>query len=319
MSQTAEIHSNSPEEEKKEEENEEKKEEEKKEKEKEEKKEEEEKSEKEIPKEVLKTKYDPYKLKHRNPKVKQDKNIPLLNDKIDQILYELKNYSLLVNKVDTYGNAIPLGAFCFAVSFILYGFYEAKVNKIDAFIYYILLLFGGFGQIIAGILEYIKGRTFPANLYLLYGIYFSCEFYFQFYDENYNLKNNNADNTNNNGENNSDNNGKKLKDEIRYFYYGSWAVLSFPIFIGSLQSNLFFLLQTLISFAFFVVRCIGEKKESKTLNGTVSGVLELVTGFISLYICINQIVNGAFKFRAVPSVPLSQENDIDIDVKKEKK
>ena len=142
MSETGEKHSNSPEEEKKEEE---KKEEEKEEEKKDEEKKEETKSEKEIPKEVLNTKYDPYKLKYKNPKEKHDKNIPLLTDKIDQILYELKNYSLLVNKVDTYGNAIPLGAFCFAVSFILYGFYEAKVNEKDDFIYYILLLFGGFG------------------------------------------------------------------------------------------------------------------------------------------------------------------------------
>ena len=341
MTEVEEKHSNSHKEEKKEEEkmeeekSEEQKEEEKeeaKEEEKEEEKEEvkdeekeEEKREKEIPKELLNTKYGQYKLKHKNSEEIQNKNIPLLKDRIDQILFELKNYSLLVNKFDTYGNAIPLGAFCFAISFILYGFYEAKANEKDDFIFYILLLFGGLGQIISGILEYIKGRTFPANLYLLYGIYFSCEFYFKFYDRKYNVNNdnNNKDNNSSNENDTSSENTEiiiqKLKGEMIYFYYGSWAVLSFPIFIGSLQSNLFFLLQTLISFVFFVIRCIGEKKNNKTLNETVSGILELITGFISLYICINQIINGAFKFRIIPSVPLSQENDIDIDIKREKK
>ena len=234
------------------------------------------------------------------------------------IITNIGKNKIQYKSIDHYGNTIPLGSSCIGFICITYGFGICNLYPINTLIFSQLFLQGLFGIVVPGILEYIKGRTFPANLYLLYGIYFSCEFYFQFYDENYNFKNNNVDNTNNNNNTNPENNNKKLNDEIKCFYYGSWAVLSFPIFIGSLQSNLFFLLQTLISFAFFIVRCNGEKKENKTLNGTVSGILELVTGFISLYICINQIVNGAFKFRAVPSVPLSQENDIDIDIKKDK-
>ena len=200
----------------------------------------------------------------------QEKKIPKFEDKLSQLLYEIKNYSLLVNKIDTYANAIPLGSFCFSISFILYGFYEAKINKeIDPFLYFILLLFGGFGQIISGIFEYIKGRTFPMI----------------------------------------------LTDDIKPFFYGAWAVLSLPIFVGSLQSNLFFVLQTFFAFTFFIVRCIGEYKNSEKLNELVSGILEIITGFISLYICINQIINEALKFRAIPSIPINQENDIDINTK----
>ena len=68
----------------------------------------------------------------------------------DNLLYKINNYALLVNKLDYYGNAIPLGTFCYAISFILYGFLECKVHKTEnRFFYLILLLFGGFGQIIA--------------------------------------------------------------------------------------------------------------------------------------------------------------------------
>ena len=292
------------EEENKEEENneEEKKEEEIKEEEKkeEEKKEEEKKEEENIPEEVRQSKFGPMRSSR---KPLQEKKIPIFEDKLSQLLYEIKNYSLLVNKIDTYANAIPLGSFCFSISSILYGFYEAKVNKeIDAFLYFILLLFGGFGQIISGIFEYIKGRTFPANLYLLYGIYFISIFYFYWYDA-YKI-------------NNSNNNTPIiLTDDIKPFFYGVWAVLSLPIFIGSLQSNLFFALQTFFEFTFFIVRCIGEYKESDKLNELASGILQLITGFISLYICINQIINEALKFRAIPSIPINQENDIDINTK----
>ena len=258
----------------------------------EEKKKEEKEEEENIPEEVRYGKNGPFKLRRRAPR---EKNIPIFEDKLSQLLFEIKNYSLLVNKVDTYANAIPLGSFCFSISFILYGFYEAKVNKEkDDFLYYILFLFGGIGQIISGIFEYIKGRTFPANLYLLYGIYFFSIYYFYYYDTG---------------------NPLILDDDIKPFFYGSWAVLSFPIFIGSIQSNLFFILQTFFAFAFFIVRCIGEYKNNNTLNELVSGILELVTGFISLYICVSQIINEALKFRAIPSVPMNQENDIDIFTK----
>ncbi len=244
-------------------------------------------SEKSIPEEVLKSRNGPYKLEPKNP---PNKNMYFFEDRIDNLFFQLNDYSIIVNKLDTYGNAIPLGSFCFAISFILYGFYECKVNKDDDdYLYLIILIFGGCGQILAGILEYIKGRTFPANLYLLYGIYFICFYY---------LKKINTSILENN--------------EITAFYYGTWAVLSFPIFIGSLRINVFFLIQTLVSFAFFIVRCIGEYKEKSKMNGLISGILELVTGFVSLYICFNQIINATLRFQAMPSLPFSNENDIDI-------
>ena len=227
-------------------------------------------------------------------KVQQEKNIQNFNSNLDLFLYNIKYYSLLVNKLDTYGNSIPLGSFCFSISFILIGFNECKVIKNpDYFFYYIIFLFGGLGQISSGILEYIKGRTFPSNLYLLYGIYFISFFYF--------YKNN-------------ENNQELFPDKMKPFYYGSWAVLSFPILIGSLKSNVFYLFQNLISFSFFIVRCIGEYYIYNKLNGIVSGILQLITGFTSLYICINQIINEAFRFRLIPSLSLDNEgNDIDIN------
>ena len=98
-----------------------------------------------IPEEVLHSKDGPYKLKPKSFQEKNnDKKTPILEDQIDQVLYDIKNYSLLVNKLDTYGNSIPLGSFCFAISFILIGFKESNVNKVeenDYFFYLIILIF----------------------------------------------------------------------------------------------------------------------------------------------------------------------------------
>ena len=56
-----------------------------------------------------------------------DDNINELNPNIENKLYKdllnkIKNSPVIVNRLDYYPNSIPLGSFCFAVSFILYGF-----------------------------------------------------------------------------------------------------------------------------------------------------------------------------------------------------
>ena len=103
-----------------------------------------------------------------------DFNEDIIRDKkIQHILNKLEHTPFVVNRLDYYGNSIPLGAFCFAVSFILIGFIECGIfNKYDTFTFSVILLFGGIGQITSGILEYIKSRTYLTIIYLLYGLYF---------------------------------------------------------------------------------------------------------------------------------------------------
>jgi succinate-acetate transporter protein len=218
------------------------------------------------------------------------KNISL-DEQIDDLLNKLNTTSLLVNRLDYYGNTIPLGAFCFGISFVIYGFSECKVfDKSDTFSFLVLLLFGGLGQITAGICEYIKSRTFPTVCYLLYGLYF-ISFFLGYYYKDLVL-----------GE-----------VKCRQIFYGTWAGLSLPVFIASLKTNVIYLLQNLSVFAFFIVRCIGECKNWNVLNEIVSGILELVTGFLSLYLCCSQVINEHFRRTILPAFPINKENEIDIN------
>ena len=219
-------------------------------------------------------------------------------DSIDEILYKINHYALLVNKLDYYGNSIPLGSFCFAISFIINGFFDCGVySNPDKFLYIILLLFGGIGQVIAGILEYIKGRTFPANFYLIYGIYFISLYIMKYTSErNY-----------------------FVPKDCYKFFYGSWAVLTFPLFAGSIFTNVFYLIQTSIGCAFFVIKCIGECCDKSVMKEIVSGILEIIIGVASFYICFNQIVNETLGFQLIPSITLKKDNEIDLDINKNEK
>ena len=228
--------------------------------------------------------------KESNPYIKKDKQI-------DYLFNKLKNSLIIVNRLDYYGNSIPLGALCYGISFIIYGFYESTIYSTpDKFTYLVLLFFGGLGQLTAGIFEYIKSRTFPTILYLLYGFYFVSFFLLHF---NYS----------------KDNNGISYVD-CKKIFFGTWTGLSLPLLIGSLKTNIIFLVQNISVFGYFIVKCIGESKDIKILKGKVAGILELITGFFSIYLCFSQIINQHFKKIILPTIKLKLENEIDIIEKK---
>lgn len=235
------------------------------------------------------------KLKSKTEEPLNPRHIsPEQEEPIEKLLQKVGQTALVVNRLDYFANTIPLGAFCNALAFILYGFCEAKVYKIDdsnlEYLKIVILLFGAVGQLTTGFLEYIKGRTFITAVYLLYGLYFLS--LYLIYELNVTAS--------------------------AKIFYGAWACLSFPLIIGSIKTNVFYIIQTVIICLFFVLRCIGECKNKNVLRETVSGVFQLVGGFVSLYICISQVINENFRACIIPCIALQEDNEIDIVNKKNK-
>ncbi len=215
------------------------------------------------------------------------KNNENSENKMDNLLTKIQKSILTVEEKDDLANSIPLGAFCFAISFILSGLHDCKIHESDdPLLNSTILLFGGVGQITTGIFEYIKSRTYPSALYFLYGLYF-ISLYFGKTNENY------------------------FTDKNQRFFYGSWACLTLPIYISSFKTNIFLSIQNLSIIGFFIIKCIGVIYDISYLKGIVSGILEMVSGFISLYICFGQILNEHFKFQLFPAVPFTKVNEID--------
>lgn len=73
----------------------------------------------------------------QNLKITTDEPLDPLEAKnlqnIRQLLFKLETTALNVNRLDYYGNAIPIGAFCNAVAFILFGFNRCHVFDKDSF------------------------------------------------------------------------------------------------------------------------------------------------------------------------------------------
>jgi succinate-acetate transporter protein len=203
-------------------------------------------------------------------------------------------------RVDTFGNAIPLGSFCYAIAFIIYGFYRCKIYRVnDTFLWSIILLFGGIGQCTAGFLEYCRGRSFPSALYLTFGFY--CLSHYAWYTIpswfviNYNntLLYNYSENS-------------------ICAFYSAWVVIAFGLCLASARTNVLYILQCLTAFVFFLLRAIGEGMGSLGCKRNAAGILQAISGFFSLLICMSQILNNETFYRGVfPTCPLNQYNEID--------
>ena len=200
-------------------------------------------------------------------------------------------FSLIdVNRLDYFSNTIPLGAFCNAVIFIIYGFNLCHVldNK-NNFLEGVLLIFGGLGQITTGILEFIKARAFPSFVYFTYGVFCLSLFFIQ--TKIFALDSANSDMS---------------------AFYGAWMVISIPITISSIKVNFFYILQTFLTTAFFVLEVIGEGFDEKKVKENTGGIILTISGFISFYIFLTQIINEAVKFPLLPAVPIKPDNEVDI-------
>ena len=205
------------------------------------------------------------------------------------------------NRLDFYGNSIILGSICYAIAFIIYGFYRCKVYRVnDTFLWSVILLFGGLGQITAGFLEYCKGRTFPCTLYLCIGFY--CLSHYAYYvlpphfEINYNFKM-----------------YYTYDDNSMAAFYAGWCFIAFALLIGSVRSNVLYILQILTLFGFFLLRAIGEGCGSLPTKWHAAGILEVISGFISLFIGISQIINNETCYRmCFPTCPMSPDNEIDM-------
>ena len=207
----------------------------------------------------------------------------------------------IFNRLDFFGNSIILGAICNALAFIIYGFYRCKIFKVnDTFLWSVILLFGGLGQITAGFLEYCKGRAFPCTVYICLGFY--CLSHYAYYviqphfDINYNTY---MYYTYDNG-------------SMAAFYAG-WTFIAFALLLGSIRSNVLYILQIVTCFSFFLLRAIGEGCGSLGTKRHAAGILEALSGFMSLIIGFSQIINNETCFRmCFPTCPLSPDNEIDL-------
>ena len=96
-------------------------------------------------------------------------------------------------------------------------------------------------------------------------------------------------------------------------FYSAMVVISFGILLASTRTNLLFILQCITAFVFFLLRAVGEGCSSLATKRNAAGILQAISGFFSLLICISQLLNNEGFHRSVfPTCPMSPYNEVDV-------
>ena len=219
----------------------------------------------------------------------------------ERFFHRLGTDILSANRLDFYANEIPIGAFCFAITFIVYGFYRCKVYRVnDTFLWALILIFGGLGQVTAGFLEFLKGRVFPTVLYLTVGFYCLTHYGFYVIPEWFGLTQNMSMLYN-------------WTDGSLCAYYSAWTVIAFGLLLASMRANVLFMLQCTFLLLGFLLRAIGEGTHIIGAKRNAAGILHVIAGFFSLFVFISQMINNETFFSPlIPTCPLSPYNGMDL-------
>jgi len=234
-----------------------------------------------------------------NNKEEESKKVNILETKEEENNnFEKKFKNFLENKLisvqykENYANSIPIGAFAFGMTFLVFGFFLSNLYKFDALVLTQLFIFGGLGQITVGIMEFVKGRSFTASFYLIFGMYSITTFGLYFFDK-YNLVANNDH-----------------KDLTAYYLF--WLLIATGFIFCSFKSNVMYTVNIGLIIIMFLLECIGEGVESSdTIK--VGGGFCIAAGFVSLYIGFGQLANESFKKNLFPMIPYVENNGIDIN------
>ena len=96
-------------------------------------------------------------------------------------------------------------------------------------------------------------------------------------------------------------------------FYSAKVVTSFGILLASPRTNLLFISQCITAFAFFSLRSIGEGFSSLATKRHAADILQAISGFFSLLICIGQLLNNEGFHRPVfLTCPMSPYNEVDV-------
>lgn len=207
--------------------------------------------------------------------------------KIFNIFKELEKKMINISVETKYGNSILLGTFCHFLSFLTFGLYKVGIFP-DEYtnIWTNMALFGGLGQMTAGIMELIKGREFPSFIYIVYGLY--C---FSHYILRLTLD-------------------RLGRFDICIFYI-ICLLLSIPVILYSLKINLIYLLQSSFASLYFLISCIGEGINEFILNEKVAGSFQIISALLSLYLFLSQAFNQYSSNYYIRTFPFDINNKVD--------
>ena len=231
--------------------------------------------------------YETIKLKNSSESVLRKTEDKTLNNNITTKTNVQNNSSPKTQHKLKLANTIPFGSFSFSISFVTYGLFRCRVfTNENTYLWAVIILYGGLGQLTSGILEIFKGRNFLAYLYLFYGIYCTSHYFLRIWTDTFG-------------------------EYDLCIYFSIFGLLNIPIILLSLRSNVLFLIQAILTFIYFLFKAVGEGIREAIIGDFVAGVIQVLSGLVSMYISFAYVTNENHKGKYVRTYPLIENNGID--------
>lgn len=206
-------------------------------------------------------------------------------EKMNNKSVETENKIQTVIQVDTTGNPAPLGLMGFGMTTVLLNFHNAGIFELNSMILAMGLFYGGFAQIIAGLMEWKKGNTFATTAFTSYG-FFWISLVMLVVMPKMGLVD-------------------APEQSAMVAYLMMWGIFTAILFIATLKLNralqVVFGLLTLL----FFLLALGDYTGSSSIK-VIAGYEGIVCGFAAIYAALAQVLNEVYGKVVAPIGPVEK-------------
>ena len=181
--------------------------------------------------------------------------------------------------VDTTSNPAPLGLCAFGMTTVLLNIHNVGFTELDSMILGMGVFFGGFAQILAGLMEFKKNNTFGTTAFTAYGVFWLTLVTLIILPKMGITE--------------------APSKMAMGFYLSIWGLFTLMLFIGTFKISraLQFVFGTL-SLLFFLL-AIGDFT-GNILFTRIAGLEGIVCGLIAIYTGLAQVLNELYKEEIFP-------------------
>lgn len=185
----------------------------------------------------------------------------------------------LIRQQDTTSNPAPLGLMGFGMTTVLLNFHNAGIFQLGSMILAMGFFYGGFAQIIAGLMEWKKGNTFATTAFTSYGFFWMSLVMLVVLPKMGLVE--------------------APENSAMVAYLIMWGVFTAVLFIGTLRiSRALQVVFGSLTLLFFLL-ALGDYTGSQTIK-LIAGYEGIFCGFSAIYAALAQVLNEVYGKTVVP-------------------
>ena len=185
----------------------------------------------------------------------------------------------LIRQQDTSSNPAPLGLMGFGMTTVLLNFHNAGIFQLGSMILAMGFFYGGFAQILAGLMEWKKGNTFATTAFTSYGFFWMSLVMLVVLPKMGLVE--------------------APETSAMVAYLVMWGVFTAILFIATLRiSRALQVVFGSLTVLFFLL-ALGDYTSSQTIK-LVAGYEGIFCGFSAIYTALAQVLNEVYGHEVAP-------------------